>query len=108
MTNFQLQSTLYGPERSKTDKSSYQGLCPILFLHFLPQLLEAGLQAVVERPQRLCDLLSMDANTLSEVRDLVGQNRSVRNLQLTCHGEMRGWQHVGSSFINEIRYCSAI
>lgn len=59
-------------KRSETGKTSYQGLCTILFLHFLPQLLEAGLQAVVERPQRLCDLLSVDANTFGEVRDLAG------------------------------------
>lgn len=54
----------------KQAKSSYQRLHPILFLHLLPQLLEAGLQAVVERPQSLCDLLSVDADTFGEVRDL--------------------------------------
>lgn len=53
-------------------KSSYQGLGSILFLHLLSQLFEAGLQAVVERPQRLRDLLSVDANAFGEVRDLVG------------------------------------
>lgn len=62
-------------KRSETGKTSYQGLCTILFLHFLPQLLEAGLQAVVERPQRLCDLLSVDANTFGEVRDLAGEQK---------------------------------
>lgn len=50
--------------------SSYQGLHSILFLHLLPQLLEAGFHAVMERPQCFCDLISMDADPLGKVWNL--------------------------------------
>lgn len=63
-----------------TSKSSYQRFDPVLLLHLLPQLLEAGLQAVVERPQRLRDLLSVDANTFGEVWDLPRRNVHVRHI----------------------------
>lgn len=53
-------------------KSSYQRLCSILFLHLLSQLLEAGFQAVVERPQCFCDLISVDADPFGKVRNLKG------------------------------------
>lgn len=52
--------------------SSYQGLHSILFLHLLSQLLEAGFHAVMERPQCFRDLISMDADPLSKVRNLGG------------------------------------
>lgn len=51
-------------------KGSYQGLDSILLLHLLPQLLEAGFQAVMERPQRFRDLVSVDADPLGKVRNL--------------------------------------
>lgn len=53
-------------------KSSYQRLCSVLFLHLLSQLLEAGFQAVVERPQCFCDLISVDADPFGKVWNLGG------------------------------------
>lgn len=76
---------------SRTEKSSYQSLHSVLFLHLLAQLFEAGLQAVVERPQSLGDLLSVDANTFSEMWNLVKQKTSMKNLHLIDlreHGHM--------------------
>lgn len=72
MTALSCKALFMQQKGHKQAKSSYQGLGPILFLHLLPQLLEAGLQTIVERPQRLGDLLSVDANTFGEVWDLAG------------------------------------
>lgn len=41
-----------------------------MLLHLLPQLLEAGFQAVVERPQRFRDLVSVDADPFGKVWNL--------------------------------------
>lgn len=57
----------------KKKKSSYQRLDAVLFLHLLPQLLEAGLQPLVEGPQRLRHLLPVDPHAFGQVRDLEGE-----------------------------------
>lgn len=93
---------------SRSEKCTYQGLNSILFLHLLPQLLEACLQAVVERPQRLCDLLSVDADTFSQVRDLARRKQWCKEkLHQRNPGEMRGWPHACSSSIRGMCYCPA-
>lgn len=85
---------------SSTGKSSYQRLYPILFLHLLPQLLKARLHAVMKRPQCLCDLLSMDPNTFSEMRNLVEekQQRETTSSNTPWTAEMRDQLHAASSF----------
>lgn len=83
-------------KHSSTGKSSYQSLYPILLLHLLPQLLKACLHAVVERPERLCDLLSVDTNTFGEMWNLVEENSSVRHLHQTG---MERWETSTASLL---------
>lgn len=59
--------------RRQSERCSYQRLDAVLLLHLLPQLLEAGLQPLVEGPQRLRHLLPVDAHAFSQVRDLEGE-----------------------------------
>lgn len=59
--------------KEREDGSSYQRLDPVLLLHLLPQLLEAGLQPLVEGPQRLGHLLPVDPHAFGQVRDLRGR-----------------------------------
>lgn len=61
------------------EDKSYQGLHSILLLHLLPQLLEAGFHAVMERPQCFCDLISVDADPLGEVWNL-GEGHKMQHL----------------------------
>lgn len=96
----ELQIPLVPVKSSSTGKSSYQRLYPILFLHLLPQLLKTRLHAVVKRPQCLCDLLSMDPNTFSQMRNLVEekQQRETTLSNTPWTAETRDQLHAASSF----------
>lgn len=59
--------------RRKNLRESHQSLNPVRLLHLLPELLEAGLQALMEGPQSLRHLLTMDTHAICQVRDLMGE-----------------------------------
>lgn len=59
--------------------ATHQSYDAIMLLHFLPKVLEARNQAVVQRLQLLRRLLPMDANPICQDGDLKAGRRALKN-----------------------------
>lgn len=76
---------------------AHQGDDSVLSLHLLPQVLEAGQQAVVQRLQLLRGLLTVNTDPVGQERDLQEQEEVARGSHLIWLGRGEEGSRVGGA-----------